>query len=97
MTDPKMPVRRVGTLTLGVSLILAGLVGLGCYFIPGFNGWLVCRLSPVMLIGLGAEVLWGSGHGWAFSLSSVVCCLAVLGLCALLNLAYAVYSAGFQL
>lgn len=97
MPQANAPVRRVGTLTLGLSLIAAGLVGLGCYFLPGFNGWLACRLSPVMLVALGGEVLWGTRRGWAFSLGSVVCCLAVLGLCAALNCAYALYAAHFWL
>ena len=47
----------------------------------------------VMLVVLGAEVLWGANHGRPFRLGSAVCCLCVMGLCAALNLAYACYAA----
>ena len=46
-----------------------------------------------MLVVLGAEVLWGANHGRPFRLGSAVCCLCVMGLCAVLNLAYACYAA----
>lgn len=93
MSEQNTCTRWVGSLSLGLTLISAGLVGLGCYFLPGFNGWLACRLSPAMLVVLGAEVLWGANHGKPFRLGSAVCCLSVMGLCAALNLAYACYTA----
>ena len=46
MSQQNTCTRWVGSLSLGLTLIAAGLVGLGCYFLPGFNGWLACRLSP---------------------------------------------------
>ena len=58
MSEQNTCTRWVGSLSLGLTLIAAGLVGLGCYFLPGFNGWLACRLSPAMLVVLGAEVLY---------------------------------------
>lgn len=55
---PERPVRRVGTLTMGLALILAGAA------ICVFQFWhneelllLFCRLSPLLLVALGAEVL----------------------------------------
>ena len=54
MSQQNTCTRWVGSLSLGLTLIAAGLVGLGCYFLPGFNGWLACRLSPAMLVVLGA-------------------------------------------
>ena len=85
--------RWVGSISLGLCLICTGLVGLGCYFIPGFNGWLACRLSPVFLIVLGIEVIVGANQGQPFRLASALCCLSMVGICALLNLAYACYAA----
>lgn len=54
---PIPPVRRVGTLTMGIALIAAGLTALAYTFIPGFNLILVLKLSPIIFILLGIEVL----------------------------------------
>ena len=52
------PRRRVGSLTLGVCLIAAGIF-FGCYyFVPGFDGQLVLKIaSAAGLVLLGCEVL----------------------------------------
>ena len=50
MSEQNTCTRWVGSLSLGLTLIAAGLVGLGCYFLPGFDGWLACRFSPAMLV-----------------------------------------------
>ena len=93
--EKRISARWVGSISLGLTLIATGLVGLGCYFIPGFDGWLACRLSPLMLVVLGGEVIYGAGRGRPFRLGSAVCCLLVMGSCALLNLGYACYAAGW--
>ena len=67
MSQQNTCTRWVGSLSLGLTLIAAGLVGLGCYFLPGFNGWLACRLSPAMLVVprcCGAQTM-ASRFGWA--------------------------------
>ncbi len=93
MAEKQGAARWVGSVSLGLSLIATGLVGLGCYFIPGFNGWLACQLSPIMLVVLGIEVIWSGNRGRKFGLSSAVCSLSVMGGCAALNLLYALHTA----
>lgn len=52
------PVRRVGTLTMGIALIL---VGAGICVLQFSRDWdlllLFCKLSPLLLVALGCEVL----------------------------------------
>ena len=52
------PVRRVGTVTLGLSLIVTGLAITAYFFVPGFDIIFVAKLAPLVLVFLGAEVLW---------------------------------------
>ena len=52
------PVRRVGTVTLGLSLIVTGLAITAYFFVPGFDIVSVAKLAPLVLVFLGAEVLW---------------------------------------
>uniref|UniRef100_UPI003AF90AF9 hypothetical protein n=1 Tax=Candidatus Allofournierella excrementavium TaxID=2838591 RepID=UPI003AF90AF9 len=54
------PVRRVGTVTLGLSLIVTGLAITAWFFVPGFDIIFVAKLAPLVLVFLGAEVLWAS-------------------------------------
>lgn len=56
----KPPVRRVGTVTLGLSLILTGLAITAYFFVPGFDIVFIAKLAPLVLVFLGAEVLWAS-------------------------------------
>lgn len=51
------PVRRVGSTTMGIALIALGVCFLLYYFVPGFNWLLMAKLSPVLLVVLGVEVL----------------------------------------
>lgn len=53
-------VRRVGTVTFGIVLILTGVLFLVHIFFPEFNYFLIYRFWPVILIMLGIEVLAGS-------------------------------------
>ncbi len=53
-----MKIRRVGTLTMGLSLICAGVMFAIHLFIPGIlTYYYIFRLWPLILILLGAEVL----------------------------------------
>lgn len=54
------PVRRVGTVTLGLALIVTGLAITAYFFVPGFDIIFVAKLAPLVLVFLGAEVLWAS-------------------------------------
>ena len=52
------PLRRVGSFTLGVCLIAAGIFFLLTYFVPGFPTQPVLRIVPAAgLALLGGEVL----------------------------------------
>lgn len=53
-----MRTRRVGTLTMGLSLIGAGVLFAVHLFVPGiFTYYYIFRLWPLILILLGAEVM----------------------------------------
>ena len=56
------PVRRVGTVTLGLSLILTGLAITAWFFVPGFDIIFFAKLAPLVLVFLGVEVLWASAR-----------------------------------
>lgn len=56
-----MKIRRVGTLTMGLSLICAGVMFAIHLFIPGIlTYYYIFRLWPLILILLGAEVLFAN-------------------------------------
>lgn len=61
LTAPQR-VRRVGSFTLGVALILTG----GCIALsmvwPDFPILTVTKLAPLVLVALGVEVLWANAH-----------------------------------
>lgn len=52
-----VPCRRIGTMTLGFTLILLGIVLIVYLFHP-FDLSFLMKFSPVLLIVLGAEILW---------------------------------------
>ena len=56
------PVRRVGTVTRGLSLIVTGLAITAYFFVPGFDIIFIAKLAPLVLVFLGAEVLWASAR-----------------------------------
>ena len=78
------PRRRVGSFTLGISLIAAGILFL-CYdFVPGFDWQLVLKVAPAAgLVLLGGEVLWFASHPgrWKYDFVSVLVCLLLMGVC----------------
>ena len=59
---PRPPVRRVGTFTLGLALIATGLVITAAFFVPNFDVVFAAKLAPLVLVFLGAEVLWATAH-----------------------------------
>ncbi len=59
---PRQRVRRVGTFTMGVALIVAGLSICASLILPGFDITLVAKLAPLVLVALGFEVLFWSTH-----------------------------------
>ena len=83
------PRRRVGSLTLGVCLIAAGIF-FGCYyFVPGFDGQLVLKIAPAAgLVLLGCEVMFFACRPgrWKYDFWSVLICLVLMGGCFCLSL-----------
>ena len=51
-TAKPQPLRRVGSFTLGVCLIAAGIFFLCYYFVPGFDWQLVVRIAPAAALVL---------------------------------------------
>lgn len=80
--------RRVGTLTLGISLIGSGILFAAHVIVPELLGYYyIFRLWPVLLILLGIEVLIANvSHkeekiiydGWAVFIMVLVMCLAAV-------------------
>lgn len=83
------PVRRVGTLTLGVCLIVCGVLFLCYFFVPHFNWELALKIAPAAgLILLGGEVLFFAARpgNWKYDFWSVLICLVLMGGCFCLSL-----------
>lgn len=53
----KMRTHRVGTLTLGISLVALGITFLGQMFLPFIMTPIIFKVWPVIFILLGAEIL----------------------------------------
>lgn len=80
---PNAPIRRrTGTLTLGLTLILVGGCILGYCFVPGFDLFAAAKLSPLLLVLMGLEILIGSflkGDEYRVNFGSVLLCLILVG------------------
>lgn len=75
------PVRRVGTLTLGVCLIACGVLFLCYFFVPHFNWDLALKIAPAAgLILLGCEVLYFAARPqrWKYDFLSVLLCIVLM-------------------
>ena len=75
------PVRRVGTLTLGVCLIACGVLFLCYFFVPHFNWELTLKIAPAAgLILLGCEVLYFAARPqrWKYDFLSVLLCIVLM-------------------
>jgi membrane associated rhomboid family serine protease len=55
--------RRVGTFTFGIVLVVAGIAMMAALFFPSLDLRLLLKLSPAVLILLGAEVLLSTRKG----------------------------------
>lgn len=51
------PTRRIGTATMGVTLVVCGVL-LICFFFKPFDLFSLMKFSPILLILLGIETLW---------------------------------------
>lgn len=62
MEKQTIRIRRVGSVTFGVVLIVTGILFLLRLFLPELEYIMIFRLWPVILILLGIEVLLGTRH-----------------------------------
>ena len=89
MPGKQPPLRRVGSFTLGVCLIAAGIFFLLTYFVPGFPTQPVLRIVPAAgLVMLGGEVLFFAARPgrWKYDFWSVLICLVLMAGCFCLSL-----------
>ena len=80
----QLPLRRVGSFTLGVCLIAAGIFFLLTYFVPDFPTQPVLRIVPAAgLVLLGGEVLFFAARPgrWKYDFWSVLICLVLMAGC----------------
>ena len=81
---PKQKIRRVGTVTLGIVLIVVGTLLIWALFDPSFSVATIAKFSPAILILVGAEMIVGyfrsDGNKVKYDcLSMVVCFLLIIG------------------
>ena len=85
-TWTKRPARRVGTVTLGLTLVTAGVLMLISLFWPEANLRGVVKLSPLILVSLGVEALLSARSGgavkydWVGMLLCFILTIAAMGL-----------------
>ena len=78
------PVRRVGSITLGICLITAGIFFLAYHFLPNFDVPLVLKIVPAAgLVLLGCEVLYYATkpQRGKYDFVSVFVCLVLMACC----------------
>ena len=78
------PVRRVGSVTLGICLITAGIFFLAYHFLPNFDAPLVLKIVPAAgLVLLGCEVLYYATRPQRgkYDFVSVFVCLVLMACC----------------
>ena len=78
------PVRRVGSITLGICLITAGIFFLAYHFLPSFDVQLVLKIVPAAgLVLLGCEVLYYAAkpQRGKYDFVSVFICLVLMACC----------------
>lgn len=82
--EANAPIRRVGSFTLGLCLIAAGIFFLLYYFVPKFDWMLALKILPAAaIILLGVEVLYFASkpERWRYDFLSVFFCLILIGGC----------------
>ncbi len=70
-----MRVRRIGSVTLGLGLLVFGLLFLLHTLWDGISYGLIFRFWPCLLVSLGLEVLWSlrkQEDGWVYDKGAVV-------------------------
>ena len=91
---PKRPTRRIGTLTMGVTLILVGIILLVFFFKP-FDLFSLMRFSPVLLILLGIEIIWQysrhHGEELRYDFWGTLFCLLVICVACFCSVFYPLY------
>ena len=78
------PVRRVGSVTLGICLITAGIFFFAYHFLPNFDAPLVLKIVPAAgLVLLGCEVLYYATkpQRGKYDFVSVFVCLVLMACC----------------
>ena len=78
------PVRRVGSVTLGICLITAGIFFFAYHFLPNFDALLVLKIVPAAgLVLLGCEVLYYATRPQRgkYDFVSVFVCLVLMACC----------------
>ena len=78
--------RRVGTFTLGVVLVVSGILMLVSMFWPHLDWAWVLKCSPLILIGLGVETLLAAKGGGKVKYDGVGMVLCFVLVCAALCL-----------
>ena len=78
--------RRVGTFTLGVVLVVSGILMLVSMFWPHLDWAWVLKCSPLILIGLGVETLLAAKGGGKVKYDWVGMVLCFILVCAALCL-----------
>ena len=61
-TYRQRPVRRAGSITMGIALIACGIAITLYYIIPGFNLIALAKFAPLILVCLGIEILWANAR-----------------------------------
>ena len=85
------PARRVGTFTFGVTLVVFGLWMLAQLFLPELDLTWCLKLSPLILVLLGVEVLLAARKDSAVKydwVGMLLCCLIVCTALALFSVAW---------
>lgn len=78
--QPRQPVRRVGTITFGIVLVVSGCAMLLSMFFPKLDLKFLLQASPLILISLGIETLLSARkseqlkYDWV---GMILCCLIV--------------------
>ena len=90
-TPKERPARRVGTVTLGLTLVAAGIVMLVSLFRPETDLRWAVKLSPLILVCLGAETLLSARGGGRVKydwVGMLLCFLLTIGAVALYAVAW---------
>ena len=80
METTNNPPRRVGTFTLGVVLVVCGILMAVSMFCPGLDLTWALKGSPAILIALGVETLLAAKGGGKVKydwVGMILCCLLV--------------------